>query len=95
MDITGYVSVCSAQLCWFSLSFTTCFGLRGHLQVCRIFYFHILEGFCLAAFFLPFFSRGHTLHDSICVFSVLFSFVIFVVLLNSKWLCISYGLSYC
>jgi hypothetical protein len=32
------------------------------------------EGFCFAAS-LPLFSRGHTLHVSICVFSVLFSFV--------------------
>jgi hypothetical protein len=39
------------------------------------------EGFCFAAVF-AFFSRGHTLHISICVFSVLFSFVIFVVSLR-------------
>jgi hypothetical protein len=30
-------SACCFIVCWFSLSFTTCFGLRGHLQVCRIF----------------------------------------------------------
>jgi hypothetical protein len=35
--------------CWFSLFFTTCFGLHGHFQVCRIFYFYMLEGFCFAA----------------------------------------------
>jgi hypothetical protein len=27
----------AALLCWFSLSFTTCFGLHDHFQVCRIF----------------------------------------------------------
>jgi hypothetical protein len=26
-----------ALLCWFPLSFTTCFGLHGHLQVCMSF----------------------------------------------------------
>jgi hypothetical protein len=30
---------------WFSLSFTTCFGLNGHLQVCRI--LHIFIFICL------------------------------------------------
>jgi hypothetical protein len=40
----------AALLRWFSLSFATCFGLHGHLQVCRIFYFHMPEGFCFAAF---------------------------------------------
>jgi hypothetical protein len=34
---------CSFIVCWFSLSFTTCFGLRGHLQVCRIFIFMCLK----------------------------------------------------
>jgi hypothetical protein len=38
----------------------------------------MLEGFCFAAFF----SRAHTLHVSICVFSVLFSFAIFDVSLR-------------
>jgi hypothetical protein len=62
----GFCRLCfrlrAALLCWFSVSFTTCFGLHGHLHVCRIFYFHMLEGFCFAVFF----SRGHTLHVSIC-----------------------------
>jgi hypothetical protein len=31
-------SACSFIACWFPPSFTTCFGLRGHLQVCRIFF---------------------------------------------------------
>jgi hypothetical protein len=30
-------SVCSFIVFWFPLSFTTCFGLHGHLHVCRIF----------------------------------------------------------
>jgi hypothetical protein len=28
-------------VCWFPLSFTTCFGLHGHLQVCRILHIFI------------------------------------------------------
>jgi hypothetical protein len=31
-----FPSACAALLCSFSMSFTTCFGLHGHLQVCRI-----------------------------------------------------------
>jgi hypothetical protein len=30
---------------------TLCFGLYGHLQVCRVCYFHMFEGFCFDAFF--------------------------------------------
>jgi hypothetical protein len=74
--INGYCRLCfclRAAYCVGFHCFTTCFGLYGHLQVYRIFYFHMLEGFCFAAFF-AFFSRGHTLRVSICVFS-LFSFV--------------------
>jgi hypothetical protein len=41
----------------------------------------MLEGFCFAAFFPALFSRGHILHVSICVFSLL-SFAIFVVSLR-------------
>jgi hypothetical protein len=37
-----FPSVCSFIVCWFSLSFTTCFGLHGHLQVCRILCLRIL-----------------------------------------------------
>jgi hypothetical protein len=40
--------------------FTICFGLHGHPQVCRIFYFHMREGFCFAASFLPFFTWSHS-----------------------------------
>jgi hypothetical protein len=69
----------TALLCWFSRSFATCFGLHGHLQVCRIFYFHMLEGFCFAASFsLFFFTWSH----SVC-FHLCFSFVIFVVSLQA------------
>jgi hypothetical protein len=67
---TGFCRLCfrlrAVLLCWSSLSFTICFGLHDHLQVCRIFYFHVHKGFCFAAFFLPLFSRGHTLHVFIC-----------------------------
>jgi hypothetical protein len=54
MSIAGYVSDCVQLYCVGFHCFTTCFGLHGHLQVCRIFYFHMLEGFCFAGF-LPFF----------------------------------------
>jgi hypothetical protein len=64
----------AALLCWISLSFTTSFGLHGHIHECNIFYIHFLAGFCFAAFL----SHGHTLDVSICVFPVLLSFVIFV-----------------
>jgi hypothetical protein len=43
MGIAGYVSVC-VQLYYVDFhSFTTCFGLHGHLQVCRIFIFVFLN----------------------------------------------------
>jgi hypothetical protein len=45
MDIAGYVSVCVQHYCVGFHCFTTCFGLHGHLRLCRIFYFHIFEGF--------------------------------------------------
>jgi hypothetical protein len=59
------------------LTFTTCFGLHGHLEVCRIFLFSYVWRILLRCFF-ALVSRGHTLHVSICAFPVLFSFVNFV-----------------
>jgi hypothetical protein len=60
-----FPSACSFIVFWFSLSFTTCFGLHGHLQVCRIlhtFIFIFLKDFASLLFwFTAFFSRGHTL----------------------------------
>jgi hypothetical protein len=58
-------------LCWFPLSFTTCFGLHGHLQVCRIhriFIFKCLR-ILLRCFFslLPFFYVVTLCTFSICV----------------------------
>jgi hypothetical protein len=55
MGIAGYVSVYVQLYCVGFHCFTICFGLYGHLQVCSIFYFHMLEGFCFTVFFLPFF----------------------------------------
>jgi hypothetical protein len=55
------------------LVFTTCFDLDGHLQVCRIFYFHMLVGFCFAAFFLPFF---HVV--TVCMFPFVFFSSVFL-----------------
>jgi hypothetical protein len=36
------LSACSFIVYWFPLSFTTCFGLHGHLQECRILWSRIL-----------------------------------------------------
>jgi hypothetical protein len=57
LGTAGYFSVCVQLYCVGFHCFTTRFGLHGHLQVCRIFYFHMLEGFSFAAFFgsLPLF----------------------------------------
>jgi hypothetical protein len=44
-----FPSACSFISCWFSLSFTTCFGLHGHLQVCRI--LHIFKDSASLLFF--------------------------------------------
>jgi hypothetical protein len=56
LSFSGFCRICyrlrAALLCWISLSFTKCIGLQGHLQVCRIFYFHMLKGFCFAAFWV-------------------------------------------
>jgi hypothetical protein len=40
-------------VCWFPLPFTTCFGLHGHLQVCRI--LHIFKDYASLLFFAAFF----------------------------------------
>jgi hypothetical protein len=48
MGIAGYVSVCEQLYCVGFHCFNTGFGLHGHLQGCRIFYFHMLEGFYFA-----------------------------------------------
>jgi hypothetical protein len=55
--MNGFCRLCfrlrAALLCWFSLSFTTCFGLHGHLQVCKVFI--CLKASASLLFFLPFF----------------------------------------
>jgi hypothetical protein len=53
-----FPSACSFIVCWFSLSFTTCFGLHGHLQVWAI--LHIFIFICLNdSASLPFFTYSH------------------------------------
>jgi hypothetical protein len=69
MGFAGYVTVCVQLYC---VSFH-CISLHGsaYMAIFRCvgyFYFHMPEGFCFAAFFPSFFSRGLTLHVSICVF---------------------------
>jgi hypothetical protein len=51
LEVWSYVSACVMLYYVGFHCLTTCFGLHGHLQVCRMFYFHMLEGFCLAASF--------------------------------------------
>jgi hypothetical protein len=79
MAFAGYVAVCVQLYCrcftvlhLVSLFYTTCFGLYGHLQVCRMFYFRIPEGICFADFTCTWlhFARFH-----LC-FPVLFSSLI-------------------
>jgi hypothetical protein len=53
--VAGNVSVCVQLYCVGFHCFTTCFSLHGHLQVSRIFHFHMLEELCFAAFFMLFF----------------------------------------
>jgi hypothetical protein len=78
-------SACSFIVCWFPLSFTTCFGLHGHLQACTI--LHIFIFICLRIFTsLPFFTWSHsTCFPSVgCVkllYEVLLLFMLFLVLL--------------
>jgi hypothetical protein len=36
-----FPSACIFIVCWFPLSFTTCLGLHGHLQACRILHMFI------------------------------------------------------
>jgi hypothetical protein len=59
-------SACCFIVCWFPLSFTTCFGLHGHLQVCRIFciFIFIYLGILLRC---PFFYLVTLRMFSICV----------------------------
>jgi hypothetical protein len=70
MLFNGYCKLCfrlhANLLCWVSPSFTICFGQHGHLQVCMILYFHMLEGICFAAFFLPFFTWSHSACFHLC-----------------------------
>jgi hypothetical protein len=78
-------SACSFIVCWFPLSFTTCFSLHGHLQVCRI--FHMLKGFCLDAFLV----RCLSLHVvTLCMFStcVLFLYCFPLCFLVFSCLCV-------
>jgi hypothetical protein len=75
-----FPSAYSFILCWFSLSFTTCFGLHGHLQVCRI--LHIFIYLCLRILLrcvlLHFWFAAFSYVVTLCMFSIcglfLFSF---------------------
>jgi hypothetical protein len=84
MGIAGYVTVCLQLYC------VSCHCLTLHVSAYMTifkcvgyFYFHVLEGFSFAAFFLPFFHVVTLCMFSICVFP-LFSFVSFVVSLHVR-----------
>jgi hypothetical protein len=83
MGFAGYVSVCVQLNCagFHCLSL----HLSAYMAIFKCigyFIFVCLKDSASLLFFLPFFPRGHTLRVSICVFSVLFSFDIFVVSLR-------------
>jgi hypothetical protein len=57
MGIAGYVFVCVKLYCMLVFTvFTTCFGLHGHLQVCRI--LHIFIFICLRILLRCFFGSA-------------------------------------
>jgi hypothetical protein len=51
---------CCFIVCWFPLSFTTCFDLHGHLQVCRILYIYYFDIFKDSASLPFFFTWSHS-----------------------------------
>jgi hypothetical protein len=57
--IAGYVSVCVQVYC--VIVFTVSLNVSAYMAIfkCRIFYFHMLEGFCFF-FFLPSFTWSHS-----------------------------------
>jgi hypothetical protein len=69
MGFTGYISVCVLVDCVGFRSFTT-LHVSAYMAIFKCVgyfysYFHMPEGFCFAALFLPFFSHAHILHVSI------------------------------
>jgi hypothetical protein len=77
MGIAGYVSIRVQLYCvgFHCLSLHVS-AYMAIIKCVGFFYLHVLKGLCFAAFF----SRGHTLHVFyLCIFHVLFSFIIFVV----------------
>jgi hypothetical protein len=56
---------------------TTCFGLHGHLQVCKIFYFLVLKK-SASLLLLP------LLHVVLCSFQFVFVFVVAFSLISMK-----------
>jgi hypothetical protein len=69
---SGFCRLCfrlrAALLCWFSLAFTTCFGLHAIFRCVGYFIFICLKDSASLLFSAFFFSRGHALRVSICVF---------------------------
>jgi hypothetical protein len=72
MGFAGYVSVCVQLYCVGFHCFTTCFGLHGHLQVCRIFLFSYASKILLRCFFCLFFTWSHSACFHLCFFSSVF-----------------------
>jgi hypothetical protein len=61
----------AALLCWFPLSFATCFGLHGHLHVCRI--LHIFKDSASLLFFAAFFTCPSACCSIVCWFPLCFT----------------------
>jgi hypothetical protein len=96
-----FPSACGFILCWFSLSFTTCFGLHDHLQVYRI--FHIFIFICLRILLRCFFWFAALFHVVtlwmflicvlfLCCFPSCFFRVFLLMRLSACYLCIHFYL---
>jgi hypothetical protein len=69
MGFAGYVSICVQLHCVGFHCLSPHVSAYMAIFMCvEYFYFHMPQGFCFAAFFSAFFSRGHTLHVSICAY---------------------------
>jgi hypothetical protein len=81
MGFAGYVTVCVQLYCvsFHCLSLHVSVYMAIFRCVGYLYFFICLKDSASLLFFFAFFSRGHTLHVSICVLPVLFSFVNYVV----------------
>jgi hypothetical protein len=80
-----FPSACSFIVFWFSLSYTICFSLHGHVQVCRI--LHIFLFICLKDSAFSSFIRIESIviagYVSVCI--QLYCILVFTVLHYMFW----------